>query len=116
MVIEGTFQDAKEQVVRLTVDEAFHRYKDRVFSAAFSVCQNRADADDVVQSTFLKYYTLDLTYESEEHLKAWLIRVTINCARTIWLSAWRRRSAVPYVPGRKEITFRSPSEKLEIGM
>ena len=30
-------------------------------------------------------------FESEEHRKAWLIRVTVNCARTMWLSAWRRR-------------------------
>ena len=43
--------------MRLSVDEAFRRYGDRVFSAAFSVCGNREDADDTVQDTFLKYYT-----------------------------------------------------------
>ena len=44
MVIEGTFQDAKELVMRLTVDEAFHRYKDRVFSAAFIWMETMASA------------------------------------------------------------------------
>ena len=78
MIYEGTFTNIKEQVVRLTVDEVFHKYADRVFSAAFSVCRNRADADDIVQNTFLKYYSLDLDYESEAHIKAWLLRVAIN--------------------------------------
>lgn len=31
--------------MRLSVEEAFKRYGDRVFSAAFSICQNREDAD-----------------------------------------------------------------------
>ena len=46
--------------MRLTVDEAFFKYGDRIFSAAFSICQNRDDANDVVQMTFFKYYTMDL--------------------------------------------------------
>ena len=109
MIIEGTFQDVKEQVVRLTVDEAFHRYKDRVFSAAFSVCQNQADADDVVQSTFLKYYTLDLTYESEEHLKAWLLRVAVNQARDLTKSFWQR-NRVAWEEYMDELPFEEPED------
>lgn len=46
--------------MRLSVEEAFRRYGDRVFSAAFSICQNREDADDVVQDTFLKYHAKDM--------------------------------------------------------
>ena len=51
--------------MRLSVDEAFRRYGDRVFSAAFSICRNREDADDTVQDTFLKYYTLNEEYMDE---------------------------------------------------
>ena len=40
-----------------TVDEVFAAYGDRIFAAAFSVCRNRADADDVVQDTLVRYYT-----------------------------------------------------------
>ena len=109
MIIEGTFQDVKEQVVRLTVDEAFHRYKDRVFSTAFSVCQNRADAEDVVQSTFLKYYTLALAYESEEHLKAWLLRVAVNQARDLTKSFWRR-NRVAWEEYMNELPFEEPED------
>ena len=56
--------------MRLSVDEAFRRYGDRVFSAAFSICRNREDADDAVQDTFLKYHTQNADYADEAHLSS----------------------------------------------
>lgn len=76
--------------MRLSVDEAFQRYGDRVFSAAFAVCHSREDADDAVQDTFVKYYTRNEEYADENHLKAWLLRVAINRARDIAGSFWRK--------------------------
>lgn len=76
--------------MRLSVEEAFGRYGDRVFSAAFSVCRNREDADDVVQDTFVKYYTKNAEYIDETHLKAWLLRVAVNRAKDITGAFWRR--------------------------
>ena len=95
--------------MKLTVDEAFLRYKDRVFSAAFNVCQNWSDADDVVQSTFLKYYNLDLVFESEEHLKAWLLRVAVNQARDLTKSFWQR-NRVPWEDCMNELPFEEPED------
>lgn len=66
--------------MRLSVDEAFQKYGDRIFSAAFSICQNQTDADDVTQDTLIRYYSLNKEFENEQHLKAWLIRVAINRA------------------------------------
>ena len=62
--------------MRASVDEVFQKYGDRIFSAAFSVCRNRADADDVVQDTLIRYYSVGAgkDFESEAHLKAWLLR------------------------------------------
>ena len=76
--------------MRLSVDEAFQRYGDRVFSPAFAVCHSREDADDAVQDTFVKYYTRNEEYADENHLKAWLLRVAINRARDIAGSFWRK--------------------------
>ena len=109
MIIEGTFQEVKEQIVKLTVDEAFLRYKDRVFSAAFNVCQNWSDADDVVQSTFLKYHNLDLAFESEEHLKAWLLRVATNHSRDLTKSFWQR-NRVPWEDYMNDLPFEEPED------
>ena len=95
--------------MKLTVDEAFQKYGDRVFSAAFSVCRNRADADDIVQNTFFKYYSLDLAYESESHIKAWLMRVAINQAKDLTRSFWQRNK-VAWEEYMNELAFEEPED------
>ncbi len=64
--------------MRLQTEELMEKYKDNLFAVAFNICKSQADADDVVQDTFLQYHTTDKQFESEQHIKAWLIRVTIN--------------------------------------
>lgn len=67
------------------------KYQDNLFAAAFSICRNADDANDIVQETFLQYYTTNKQFESEQHIKAWLIRVAINKAKNINLSFWKRK-------------------------
>ena len=67
--------------MRVSMEDAFRQYGDRVFSSAFSICRNREDADDVVQDTFLKYYARPIEFADEEHLKAWLLRVAGNLCK-----------------------------------
>lgn len=95
--------------MKLTVDEAFERYGDRVFAAAFSICQNRADADDIVQSTFFKYYKLDLDFVSETHLKAWLLRVAVNQAKDLKKSFWHR-NMVQWEEYMNELSFEQEAD------
>ena len=52
-----------------------------VYRIACRYVQNPIDADDVFSEVFLAYFKKERTFESEEHRKAWLIRVTINCAK-----------------------------------
>ena len=66
------------------------KYQDRLFAAAFSVCKNPQDAEDVVQESFISYHSSKKEFESEEHIKAWLLRVTINRAKNACRSLWRR--------------------------
>lgn len=96
--------------MRLSADEAFRRYGDRVFSAAFSVCQNREDADDVVQDTFIKYYTRNEDYIDDSHLKAWLLRVAINRAKDITGAFWRR-NRVSWEEYMEQLEFVQPEDK-----
>ena len=79
--------------MRLTADEVSRRYRDRLFAAAFSVCRSRADADDIVQDTLVRYITRPREFHDEEHLRAWLLRVAINRARDVCASFWQRRRA-----------------------
>jgi RNA polymerase sigma-70 factor (ECF subfamily) len=76
--------------MKLSTEEAVKRYKDRLFIIAFNVCQNPADADDAVQDAFIKYDTFKKSFDDETHLRAWLIRVTINRTKDITSSFWRK--------------------------
>ena len=57
------------------------QYSNMVYSIALNYARNRDDADDIYSDVFLTYLKKERDFESEDHLKAWLIRVTINCAK-----------------------------------
>ena len=96
--------------MKLTVEQAFRKYGDRVFTAAFHVCRNREDADDVVQDTFLKYHAMQMDYESEEHIKAWLLRTAINRSKDLLKSFWRIHMT-PWEDYMNELEFAEPQDK-----
>ena len=63
-------------------DAALAQYGNTVYRLAFAYTRNRADADDVFQEVFLRYFRRAPAFETEEHRKAWLLRVTINRAKS----------------------------------
>ena len=71
------------------------KYKDRLFSAAFNVCANAADAEDVVQDTFIRYHTTNTQFADEQHIRAWLLRVAINKAKNVTLEDYAETLAFP---------------------
>ena len=54
--------------------------------------KNRADTEDIFQTVFLKYVLSSVSFESEEHEKSWIIRVTINACKDLLKSFYRRRT------------------------
>ena len=85
------------------------KYKNALFAAAFSVCKNPQDAEDAVQEAFIEYHRRQKEFESEEHIKAWLLRVAINKARDISRSLFRKRS-VPLEDYMETLAFESPED------
>ena len=83
MVSTGVLK-MEEQIVRT--------YADMVYRIACRYVKNSIDADDVFSEVFLAYFKKERTFESEEHRKAWLIRVTINCAKDFLVkhSQWQQ--------------------------
>ena len=98
--------------MRLETEILMEKYKDHLFAVAFNICKNAADADDVVQDTFLQYHITDKQFENEQHIRAWLIRVAINKAKNINMSSWRL-SKIPLEDYMETLTFETPeAEKL----
>lgn len=60
---------------------AMERHGDTVYRLALCRTQNTADAEDVYQDVFLRLYGQRTETWDEEHIRAWLIRTTVNrCA------------------------------------
>ena len=78
--------------MRLETQALAEQYRDRLFAAAFQVCGNAADAEDAAQEALLRYHLSDKEFESQEHIRAWLLRVAINWAKNISRSFWRRNT------------------------
>lgn len=74
-------------------EEIVARQGPRVYRLAFAQLRSKADAEDVFQEVFLRYVEKLPEFESPEHEKAWFLRVTLNCCRSLWRSAWHKRSA-----------------------
>ena len=73
-----------------TADVLLDRYGNMILRLAFSCMKNIPDAEDVLQDVLVKILEKAPVFESEEHRKAWLIRVTVNICRSRLRSPWRR--------------------------
>ena len=61
--------------------EMFEKFKNTVYAVVFNYVRNVEDAADLEQEVFLKLLSHETEFESEEHMKAWLIRVSINLCK-----------------------------------
>lgn len=66
-------------------------YTDMVLRIAVNYCKEYSDAEDITQDVFLKLYETKTDFADDEHIKRWLIRVTVNNCKNYLASAWRRR-------------------------
>lgn len=77
---------------RLDTAAAVERYGAMVYRLAYAQLRSRHDADDVFQEVFLRYHRAAPAFAGEDHRRAWLLRVTANCAKSLAASPWRRRT------------------------
>lgn len=74
------------------VDRAIQRYSDTVRRICLVHLKNYADTEDIFQTVFLKYALTSVSFDSAEHEKAWLIRVTLNACKDLLKSIFRSRT------------------------
>ncbi|MBO4396338.1 MAG: RNA polymerase sigma factor [Eubacterium sp.] len=67
--------------INADLEAAINKYSDMLYKICFVILKNEHDTKDVLQDTFLIYYTKKPEFESEDHRKAWLIRVSQNKCR-----------------------------------
>ena len=74
------------------LEQIFRDYYQLIYRVAFSQVKNHADAEDITQEVFLKIIRHDMRYQSMEHERAWIVRVTINLCRDLLKSKWHKTS------------------------
>lgn len=90
-----------EQFTRLV-----RRYIDTVFRVALNYLRNPTDAEDITQTVFEKLLREKKDFESDDHVRNWLIRVTVNECRKLLRSPWRKVEPIEdYLTG---VAFEDP--------
>ncbi|AEA27293.1 RNA polymerase, sigma-24 subunit, ECF subfamily [Pseudonocardia dioxanivorans CB1190] len=108
---EPVTDDASTSAERAPVDETteeraarFERdampLLDQLYGAALRMTRNPADAEDLVQETFLKAYSAFHTFRQGTNLKAWLYRILTNT----YINGYRKRQRQPQQSPTEEIT------------
>ena len=85
------------------------RYMDTIFRVAYSYLRSQADADDVTQDVLIQLYKTETAFESDDHLKHWLIRVTVNRCKNIFRSPWRKVEDI--ADYENSLTFEAPEHR-----
>lgn len=84
-------------------EEVLSLYNKMIYRLAYARTGNIQDAEDITQEVFLRYINSDTVFQSEEHRKAWLLRVTVNCSKDMVASYWNRN--------RSDISAEEPTEE-----
>lgn len=88
----------------------YEKYKNTVYSVIFNYVQNTEDTADLLQEVFVKLYTAETDFTNEEHMKAWLIRVSSNLCKNHLRSAKVRK----IVPLEDDIPFFDKDENNDL--
>ncbi|WP_226363421.1 sigma-70 family RNA polymerase sigma factor [Pseudonocardia abyssalis] len=99
-------QAALEQAAE-TVEERMARFErdampliDQLYGAGLRMTRNPADAEDLVQETYLKAYSAFGTFRAGTNLKAWLYRILTNT----YINGYRKKQRQPLQSPTDEIT------------
>lgn len=75
----------------IALESAIEHWGDTVLRLAASRLGNIADAEDVFQTVFMRLMQSSERFTDDDHLKAWLLRVTLNCCNDVHRSPWNKR-------------------------
>ena len=79
-------------------DEEFsaiaEKYMDSIFRLALNYMRSRIEAEDITQNVLIRLYRTGKKFESGDHLRYWLVRVTVNECKRALTSPWRRMESL----------------------
>lgn len=100
-------QSKKEYITSI-----IEKHSDMVYRLALARCASIENAEDIFQEVFLKLSEKLPKFNSEEHEKAWLIRVTINLTKNLKKSSWERNTTM--LESFDSVGSQEDSEQLDV--
>lgn len=101
--LHDTLEPAPQELTQDDRDRLFAEQAipliDQLFGAALGMTRNRADAEDLVQETFMKAYTKFHQYQQGTNIKAWLYRILTNT----YITHYRKAQRSPKRSGGEEV-------------
>ena len=76
------------------LEQVIETYSNTLYKICFIILKDEQDTKDVLQETFLVYMTKAPHFDSEEHKKAWLIKVSQNKCRE-FLRFHKKHAGIP---------------------
>ena len=76
------------------LENVINKYSNMVYRLALTRTNSKENSEDIYQEVFLKLAQKMPKFENEEHEKAWLIRVTINCSKNLLKSGFLKNIIV----------------------
>lgn len=74
------------------IDELIEEYSNMILQIAYQNLFNKSEAEDITQEVFIKLIKNLKNLKSKEHIKAWIIRVTINLSKDYNKSFWNKNT------------------------
>ena len=72
------------------IEELVEKHSNMILQIAYQNTFNYQDAEDITQEVFIKLMSNISELESNEHIKAWLIKVTVNLCKDYKKSFWKK--------------------------
>ena len=89
------------------IENMMEKYSDMVYKLAFTRAKSKDNAEDIYQEVFLSFSKALPEFDSEDHAKAWFIRVTINKSKNFLNSFWSKNIDL----SNEDLGFESDEEK-----
>lgn len=87
------------------IEKYIAMFHSSLYRTALGYVRSREDAEDICEEAFLKLLMTDKIFVSDENVKAWLLRVTINLSKDMLKSHWLLK--------RTDIDYDIPAESRE---
>lgn len=97
-----------EKFAGLRIYEIVQTYSDTLIRIAVQQTKMMSEAEDIVQEVYMTLMRQRKSFENEEHLKAWLIKVTFNKCKDYFKSSRVKKT----IPITEEMIFIAKEEQI----